>query len=94
MAAERSAAIFFLLKSNGYLAGLPARNSPERAHLVRALVAALFPVVMHLHVVANRMVMMIFVGESRAHRADGDSGKCKCEQNFLHEMGGPDDRVD
>ena len=45
--------------------------------------AALFPVVMHLHLVAYRMVMII--GVSRADNANGDGGEREGKQNFLHE---------
>jgi hypothetical protein len=55
--------------------------------------AALFPMVMHLHLVANR-VMVLIVGESRVHGADRNSGKGERKQNLLHGLGRSDDLVD
>ena len=44
--------------------------------------AALFPMMMDLHLVANRMVMIVGVG--RGDDANGDSGERERKQNFLH----------
>jgi hypothetical protein len=44
--------------------------------------AALFPVVMDLYLVAYRMVMVVSV--SGADNANGDGGERECKQNFLH----------
>jgi hypothetical protein len=86
MAAEQSAAIF--LSCDGdlavfWLATACCRSDPAALPRdERALVAALFPVMMHLHLVAHRMVMV--VGEGRGGNANGNGGKGECKQNFLH----------
>jgi hypothetical protein len=62
--------------------GMVLQQAREDTAGQRALVAALFPVMMHLHLVAYRMVMIIGVG--RADNANGDSGERECKQDFLH----------
>ena len=92
MAAERSAAIFFLLKHTDCEALFQLERRRKRAREARALMAALLPVAVHLYVVANRMVMI--VRESRGHHADSNGGKRKRKQNLLHGLGWSDDLVD
>jgi hypothetical protein len=48
------------------------------------LVAALFPVMMHSHVVAHRVMVVVIVRKSRGHGANRHGGKRKREQNLLH----------
>ena len=66
MAAEQSAAIFL------FAAFQPGGN----------LVAALFPVVMNLDLMAHGV--MVVVSESRADCANGDCGERQGKQNLLH----------
>jgi hypothetical protein len=78
----------FFLFANGTLAVFQLAaawccNEPAKTRRdKRALVAALFPVMMDLHLVAYRMVMII--GVRRADNANGDSGERECKQDFLH----------
>ena len=60
------------------------QSSGDASKPTRALMAALFPVVMNLHLVTYLMVMVVIIGVSRADNANGDSGECKCKQDFLH----------
>ncbi|WP_181969924.1 hypothetical protein [Paraburkholderia sp. DHOC27] len=79
-------------------AALSAQTSRSGQHAtvppMQRLVAALLPVAVHLDLVANRVMVVMIVSESRGHHANGNGGKCQRKQNLLHGMGGSNDLVD
>jgi hypothetical protein len=83
MAAEQSAAIFFLSDGLAPPLWFAAAASPgDNRGLGSALVAVRLPVAMDFHLMANPMVMIVGVG--RCDGANSDRGERDGKQNFLH----------